>query len=189
MRYRGLLLFVVLLLIAGSAMAFNGERKGFVLGGGLGFAPVSRWSVDMSPYGTGPYDFDETKAGVALHLVIGHAWDEHNMIVYEGNVTGYSSEDEWDDRMVSQGFNGAAWYHYFGPAGKSAFTVGGLGFYVFHVEDFDANDPGFGVLLGGGYEFARHWQVGGYVSFGSSSSEGVDFTHNHISVLVSGVAF
>lgn len=184
MRHSGLLLLVTFLLIACSAMAFNGERRGFVLGGGLGFAPMASWSYDY-----GPANFDDSKAGVAAHLVIGHAWDDFNMIVYEGNVAGYSTEVVWDDQTVSQGFNGASWYHYFRPAGRSAFTAVGLGLYVFDVEDYDANDPGFGMLLGGGYEFARHWQVGGYFSFGQTSSDGADINHSHFSVLVSGVAF
>jgi len=178
---------MAILLSSSSAFGFNGLRKGFVLGGGLGFSPVSKWEADvpLGPFGT--VGLDESKAGVGVNILIGYAWDEFNMIVYEGNVTGYSSD--LADQTLTQGFNGAAWYHYFGPAGKSAFTTLGLGVYSFDGEDTDAADPGFGIMIGGGYEFSRHWQFGGYVGFGRTSDAGVDIEHAHVNILLSVVAF
>src|SRR5512140_61394 len=102
MRHRACLLLMVFMgvvLIAGSAVAFDGQRKGLVLGGGLGFAPTAK----ISHHGE-----SETNAGVAAHLVIGYAWDNENMIVYEGNVTTYSIDFGYGhDYTSSQGFNGA----------------------------------------------------------------------------------
>jgi hypothetical protein len=192
---RRVLVFLILVLFLApvTARAFDGARKGFVLGGGLGLAPHSSWSLDFLNL-----HFEESQVGVGVNVVIGYAWDEMNMIVYEVNATGYNSDyfrasSLWSDvlyrRSVSQGFSGAAWYHYFGPMGKSFFTTGGLGLYVFDVEGFETNDPGVAVLLGGGYEFARHFQVGLYLGAGSTSSLGVDFNHSHINILVSAIAF
>jgi hypothetical protein len=178
---------LLVVLLASAASAFDGHRKGFVLGGGLGFTPLARWSVEESFLGHTTYSHHETKAGVGLNILIGYAWDAKNMIVYEGNATGFMTDI--DDQSAAQGFDGAAWYHYFGPAGKSAFTVGGLGMYGFDLEHRDQNDPGFGMLLGGGYEFARHWQVGGYLSFGITSANDIDYHHATLNVLVSGVLF
>ncbi len=59
--------------IISTAYGFNGERKGFVLGGGLGLAPLIKTSTRT--------DVDNN-SGVGLNLLIGHAWDEQNMIVY-----------------------------------------------------------------------------------------------------------
>jgi hypothetical protein len=189
MKKQFLTFTMLLLALASSGLAFDGNRKGFVLGGGLGFAPVSKWEgyvFDLSSMSV--VKADEESAGVGLNFIIGYAWDEHNMIVYEGNVTGWKS-DLFRDQSIAQGFNGAAWYHYFGIPGRSAFTVGGLGFYVFDVEDYDANDPKVGLLFGGGYEFARHWQVGGYIGLGQTEDPGGNFDHVHMNFLVSGVAF
>jgi len=162
----------------------SGDRTGFILGGGLGFSPVSSWSREGYYYfGQFVPSVDETGAGVALHLMIGYAWDDFNMIVYEGNVTGWSSFN-----VTSQGFNGAAWYRYYGTPGHSAFTTAGIGFYVFG-DDFDFNDPGIGLLLGGGYEFARHWQFGGYLSFGRTFYGGLNYDHYHLSVLFTRVVY
>ncbi len=188
MKYVLITATITLFCIAATASAFDGKRKGFVLGGGLGFAPNASWSVDVPFFGYGTVSADEDKAGVGLNFIIGYAWDEFNMIVYEGNVAGYNS-DFLGDRPVSQGFNGASWYHYFGPQGKSFFIAAGIGFYVFDVEDFEQNDPGGAFLVGGGYEFVRHVQVALYLSGGKTSDAGVDFGHNHINILVSAVAF
>ncbi|UCC44115.1 MAG: outer membrane beta-barrel protein [Candidatus Zixiibacteriota bacterium] len=178
-----ILMLIVVVGMAASASAFDGARKGFVLGGGLGFAPVAKYDWPL---------WEENRSGFALNLVIGHAWDEFNMIVYEGNVTSFSSGR--GSVTFAQGFNGACWYHYFGPTGKSFYTAAGLGFYVFRGEnawgyEFQ-NDPGFGILVGTGYEFARHWQVGAYLSAGKTDAGlGVEMDHSHFSILVSSIAF
>ncbi|KAA3635809.1 MAG: hypothetical protein DWP97_04035 [Calditrichaeota bacterium] len=171
------LVLVLVLLCVSTGYSFDGMRKGFVLGGGLGFAPSATFEIDG-------FQGQLDNSGVGLNLVIGYAWDEFNMIVYEGNVAAYSVEG-YD---ISQGFNGASWYHYFSEMGKSAYIVVGLGAYVFQVDQYDA-DPGGALLLGGGYEFARHWQVGAYFSTGKTSESSLDFKHSHFNILVSGVAF
>ncbi len=184
------MLLGITMLCAGSAQAFDGKRKGFVLGGGLGIAANSHWEIDNLPV-------SEDKAGLGLNLLVGYAWDESNMIVYEGNVTGYSSDvassvgrfTGMGDQTITQGFNGAAWYHYYGSVGRSLFTTVGLGVYVFDVKDFKANDPGFGLLLGVGYEIARHWQFGAYFGGGQTTSSGTDFKQSHINVNLNVIAF
>lgn len=183
---------ILVFLLPAYVNAFDGMRKGFVLGGGLGFAPVAKWEADKVFTDSLGQPIKEDKAGVGLNLMIGFAWDEQNMIVYEGNVTGYESDIiVWagQKQTVSQGFNGISWYHYLGPQGKSYFTTIGIGLYVFDTDDLDQNDPGAAFLVGGGYEFARHFQVGGYISAGKTSDAGVDFKHSHINILVSAVAF
>ena len=177
-----LITLVAVLFMAATACAFDGMRKGFVLGGGLGLAATADWEFDFLGE-----SFSEDGSGLGAHLVIGYAWDEQNMIVYEGNVASWNSD--LLDEAIAQGFNGASWYHYFGPVGKSFFTVAGIGFYVFNVETYEDNDPGFALLLGGGYEFARHIQVAAYFSKGKTSDPIVDFDHTHFNILVSAVAF
>jgi hypothetical protein len=176
---------VLSLVATSSAMAFDGRRKGFVLGGGLGLAPVASWNE------AGP-SYEDTGVGAGFNLLTGYAWDEFNMIVYEGNIAVYRSEIGGIDFTAYQGTNGASWYHYFGPTGRTFFTVAGIAFYIFNGDVSGMsfkNDPGFGGLVGGGYEFARHWQVGAYFSAGTTTEPGYDYTHFHVNALVSGVAF
>ncbi len=99
----------IIVLLASSAWSFDGNRKGFVLGGGLGFAPTAKWEID------GASIFSESAPGLGINLLIGYAWNENNMIVYEGNAVGYKPKITNTDLL--QGFYGASWYHYFGSNG------------------------------------------------------------------------
>lgn len=184
-------LVAVIGLSCSSAWGFDGQRKGFVFGGGLGVAPSASYSVEIG-------SFAENRAGAALNLIIGYAWDEANMIVYEGNVTSYetgrlSIETTFltarGDQRVTQGFNGLAWYHYYGVAGSSFYSILGLGAYVFDIEDLEPNDVGRALLAGVGYEFERHFGVSLYFSAGETTLNGVGFTHSHLSALITVVAF
>lgn len=191
------ILFAVLflsLMVTSSSSAFDGKRRGFVLGGGLGFAPHANWGRISG--------IEESKTAFGLNLIIGYAWSEENMIVYEGNVAGYKSDVLNTD--IAQGFNGASWYHYFGSQGKAIFTIVGLGLYVFDSDKVPlidnmgdrigtqggTHDPSFGMLVGGGYEFARHVQIGSYLSVGQTNrTRSEAYHHMHINILVSAIAF
>ena len=180
----------LILVISSSASAFDGMRKGFVLGGGLGFGPVAKVSPDV------PNSEDLDNSGIALNFLIGYAWDEQNMIVFLRDGVVYSEELNYgDDVNIVQGFSGIGYYHYFGLQGKSFFITGGLGLQDWTALDSDYTnpDPGFGFLIGGGYEFARHIQVYSSLSFGKTSDEvfgyEFDFDHTQFLITVSAVAF
>ena len=186
MKKLTLMTLVAVMLLSAGAMAFDGNRKGFVLGGGIGFAPTIKVEVED--------DGDWNNAGVSAHIVIGYAWDEKNMLVYESNGAAFEETMFGEDVMFSQSIGAASWYHYFGESGKTFYTVVGLGLMVGDTDETDATDPGAGILLGGGYEFSRHWQVGLYLASGKSSVGDAfwgdtDLTHTTLSLLVSGIAF
>jgi hypothetical protein len=158
-------------------------RKGFVLGGGLGIAPVVSWELDVAIF-----DVKESKAGIGSNFLIGYGWDEQNLIVFEGNGASTSTDQSGADQTISQGFGGPVWYHYLKPVAPTFFTALGAGFYGFQFED-DRNDSGFGWLGGCGFEFSRHWQFTIVAHGGQTESAAVDFSHLTVSVLVGGVAF
>jgi hypothetical protein len=181
-------------LSAVTSRAFDGNRKGFVVGGGVGFAPTA-----INKSYPNYYNIDESSSGLASNFIIGYAWNELNMIVYEGNAVGYSTESGRGASSstvdVYQGFSGFSWYHYFGPVGKSAFITGGYGRYVFFfyeqsadlgVDQMSIDQIGGALQIGAGYEFARHWQFGGYLGFKDNP---LDSKRLHFSILVGGVAF
>jgi len=192
MRRTVILLVVLILMVASSASAFNGERKGFVLGGGLGFGPVAKVSIDDFPAD----DYD--KSGLAMNFIIGYAWNEQNMIVFLRDAIIYSEDFDLGTTTKSislaQGFSGVGYYHYFGPVGKSFFITGGIGLqdWISLDEDVESNDVGAGLLLGAGYEFARHWQVYGSVSFGKTKDpffSEFEYSHTQLLFTISAVAF
>jgi hypothetical protein len=178
---------VVLAVLPVASSAFDGERKGIVLGGGVGLSPMARWSTELA---------SESKFGVGLHFFAGYAWDEQNMIGYENNGTVYHSDYYNSDSLVgsgdlltAQGFQGASWYHYWGQRARAFFTAVGLGLCEFSRGEGYHSDPGGAYLLGAGYQFTRRLQAGFYFSAGRTADAGPDFAHRHLSLLVSGMVF
>ena len=183
---------VLTLLLASTSFGFDGNRKGFVLGGGLGFAPISGWS-GRGTFGAAQVviDTSEYRTGAGFNFLIGHGWDEKNLIVFEINMSRWNSDLLDNQPTTVQGTIGAVWYHYFGLPGRSFFTAAGLGPYrVIRVASRTMDQSvGGGIMLGGGYEFARHWQLGGYFSTGFSSATYGNWSYTDFKVLVSAVAF
>ena len=181
------------------AGAFDGHRKGFLLGFGLGFCPIA-----TSSHSNEGVSFKESGSGLASSFQMGYGWNEINTIVLDVNITKFSG-GLYDGRTSSQSLSGLAWYHYYGEKGKAFFTTLGVGFMSHDLEGsyisirFGPIDPepkpvrprddGPGVLLGGGYEFSPHWQIGGFLSSGKTSSGSTDFSHAHFSVMVQGTFF
>jgi len=174
MKFKAIILTILLIIFISSAWGFNGERKGFVFGAGFGYAPLI-----FELHG-------ESNSGLGMNSLIGHAWDNHNMIVYEANISAFNFGYSHGSIFEAHGFAGAVWYHYFGTAGKSLYTTAGIGFYRYGDDD---KDSGLAILLGGGYEFARHWQIGAYFSFGKTSEGQFDYDHSNFNLLISTVAF
>jgi len=183
---------VLTLILATSSFGFDGNRKGFVLGGGLGIAPASGWS-GKGTFGAAleVIDTSEYRTGVGFNFLIGHGWDEKNLIVFEINMSIWTSDLLLSRPNIVQGTVSAVWYHYFGLPGRSFFTAAGLGSYrvIRTVSQNLDQSIGGGYILGGGYEFARHWQLAGYFGLGASSEKYGPWTYTDLKVLVSAVAF
>ena len=195
------MVIVLTLLAVSSSSAFDGNRKGFVLGGGLGFAPTSGWSGKLRGYPSLVVrDIDEDKSGVGFDFLIGHGWDEKNLLVFEINMSRWTSDliavnkstgQIEREPIILQGYIGAVWYHYFGAPGRTLFTTLGLGQYRFArvYSSVFLQSAGTGLLIGGGYEFARHWQLGTYLSTGFTTEKLGRWNYTDLKVLVSMVAF
>ncbi len=199
MKHAISLLVIFAVVVSTTVFAFDGKRQGFIIGGGLGIAPSATWKVDDDIIINGEQSnisIKEDKVGIGINIVIGYGWDEKNIIALEINSTSYESDFFPDphapnsfNQSIFQGTYGFSWYHYYGNVGRCFFSTVGLGIFVFDIEDYSTNDVGAGVLLGGGYEFTRHVQIGLYLGMGKTSSHDTDFTHSNLSVLISAFAF
>ena len=172
------------------------RRRGLVYGGGIGMAPLSDFTVDNRK---------ESDWGLGINGLIGFGWDERNLFVFEindayrhsdyyseiGERTGFlwSGPGTHGAQNILVGYLGFAWYHYFGPVGKSAFTSIGVGWYALSPSSLGPNDLGSGYLIGGGYEFAPHLQVGGYYSFGHTRDSWITLDHQQITILVTYIRY
>lgn len=182
-----IILLVAVLLTASAAQAFDGQRKGFVLGGGFGFAPLIKTEASA---GTNPM-FDYKKSGTAGNLMFGYGWDDNNMLVFETNIAMFSQSG----LTFTQGISAITWYDYDGFLGKGTFFALGVGITNYSVTLENDADQGasttgkIGILVGLGYEFTKHWQAGLYIFNGKSEDGPYKFKHGTISIVIGGVAF
>lgn len=197
------MLLLLLVTAATSASAFDGKRKGFVLGIGIGYSPSVKTEVEaIAGAGSGAEGAflgaaEGTEEALAGQFIIGLAFDEHNMLVYEGNAGYYYYEGlggNGDNLDILQGFNAIVWYRYWGAVGSSFFTAVGAGLTYWDTNYTDVNTGKFGYLIGAGYEFTPHLQLGAYMGRGQTSNTAfppLEFqgTHTNLSILLTAVAF
>jgi hypothetical protein len=188
-----------LLALSASVAAFDGQRKGLVLGAGLGFAPVAHWSSEYQGR-----QIDESVTGFGEYLLIGYGWDQRNILAVKAVMTLYNS-DLYDAGMI-QGFGGLAWYHYYGKPGNSFFSIAGGGVSrmgkTFEGIKIHFGDDGFvdspeapktatgpAYLIGGGWEFLRHYQVTVFLIGGDLSEHGQHYGIYDVYIMISAFAF
>jgi hypothetical protein len=165
----------IVLMASDDANAFDGVRKGFVAGLGLGWAPHVYWSEST-------YNPELTGDGVIFSLAAGYAWDNHNMILAEtyGVLVEYPSGE---DHHSSDVLYGVLWYHSFKPASPSLFTGIGAGYMKFFSGRVCDDEPGFAVKAEFGYEPFKQVQVSLIVLAGRTSSNNNSTNHLQIGFL------
>ena len=190
----------VLFALSVSVAAFDGQRKGLVLGAGIGLVPVAHWSTEYQGR-----TINENVTGMGEFLLVGYGWDQRNILALKAIMTLYDSE--LFDAGIVQGFGGLSWYHYFGKPGNSFFSIAGAGvsrmgetFEGIHIhinfDGFEDDTPeapstatGLAYLIGGGYEFLRHYQLSVFVVGGSPSQHGHHYGIYDVNLMLSAFAF
>ena len=185
------LLVLVLSLFLGSAgWGFDGQRKGFVVGGGLGFGTTSYKEKIASPFGSSETDWSN-EFGFMTEFKVGYAPTNQLEIFY-------SDKGSWFDYFGSIALNGmgtASVNYYLKPEGPTFYMGGGLGFSTFTLpfENNSKVDLGFGFYVGSGYEFTRHFAVQLDFMYGmpKEKSGGFEYTFTGFTprVTVIGTAF
>jgi hypothetical protein len=140
-------LFLTFLVLGSGLWASGSQKKGFILGGGLGAGYMSC----LQSYGAELYDWQDlaaaanVKAGYALSdslelYVFGSGW------MIGGRI--------WDIIGVA----GVGVTKYLNKRGSGFFFTGGLGVSFFDFER-DVLKPRPGFLLGAGYGLSKHWSL------------------------------
>ena len=146
---------ISVLVLASQVAAFDGQRKGFILGGGIGGSYLSYHE---------PYDFSLNKAAFATNFKIGYAPSNTFEVFYANNTQFFGFESNtW---VV--GASCIAVTKYMKPEGKGFFLTGGFGWAVFASVNRDAgSESGFGAFFGVGYDIAKHWNIQGDILYTS----------------------
>lgn len=130
--------------LASPAHAFDGHRKGFVLGGGAGYGALS------APQ----FGEHENTCGLATRLEIGVGIDDRWILHYAGKQVLDLAGDTHAQLLPMVGVT-----HYLKrEAGDLLLTAGG-GASILAAHGEENFNDGRALFVGAGYEFARHWNV------------------------------
>jgi hypothetical protein len=173
-------------LISSTSHAFDGKRKGFVLGGGIGFSPSGQvnWSMPR---------IEASGTTVVVDVVAGHGFSERDLLLLELHVVPHGLKGMEGLTMVHE-FFGLTWRHHFGRGTRSLFSQIGAGEMVLHTFDTRRDHPadlqfdhfmrsaevGWGATLGLGYHFLKHFTISGNWWVGSFSHEDGGRVHQSI---------
>jgi hypothetical protein len=184
---------LVLLCLVTSAQAFDGKRKGFILGGGAGLGHTS-FTQEIGQAYPGyheSYESDrENKAAVMTDFKIGYAWDDSWAVYYTSKVSWFGIENIYgQDVTIANGLGAAAVTYWFKPQTPSGFVAGGLGYSTWSLPFEDNSSDtwfGAGLFMGGGYEFSKHWSVEGYLAWGKpkDTESGIEVSSNTFSIML-----
>ena len=165
---RFLLVLVLSLFVTSTVWGFNGVRKGFILGGGIGLGMTS-FKEELGSLST---DWSSNFAFMT-DFKIGYAPTNQVEVVYS------SKGSWWGESGVTflHGYHTAAVNYFIAPQTPSFYVTGGLGFSTLSAP-FEANtstDVGFGIFAGGGYEFAPHYALEFNLAYGAPGDSGARF--------------
>ena len=148
-----ILLAASCVLIAASASALDNNRRGFVIGAGLGWGSAKQ-TLETSGGGIN-LSANATSGGLATDFRVGAGLNERWLLYYTNQQVFFRAADT----DFAQGITGAGATYFFQPQSPSLLIDFALGAGVLWNADANESDSGFGVLLGLGYEFARHFQI------------------------------
>jgi len=151
---------IVMLFVYVSGSAQNNERKGFILGLGVG-AGFNSYQFDFELSGI---DFmRESKVAVVSDFRIGYAPTEQIAIYWVSRASWYNQEGSFslggEKVFVINGMAGLGGTYYLEPEAPCFFVNAAVGYsnWFTPFEENVENNLAFGAGLGGGYEFSKHW--------------------------------
>lgn len=165
MRLKASVMFIVAFsVLAAQLSAFNGLRKGFILGFGFG----GNYLTYKEPWPVG--DFRKLdKFTLATNFKIGYA-ASNSLEIYWFTTAAWGAFP-YDTSTIAVG--GIGLTKYLNKAGKGFFLFGGVGssanLDLSTLAD-DAPETGLGLIGGIGYDIAKHWSIQGDVVYASFSS-------------------
>ena len=185
-KLTGVATIVALTLFTTAVHAFDGNRKGFILGGGLGPALTSLGQGYDDPLDVEELSARENELGLATDFKIGGGITEKFSLYYVNNV----SWVRFSGVTIAQGTGGLGATYYMEVSAPSLYFVGMIGmsslwFFFGGVGGY----PGFGMGGGVGYEFAKHWSVEGVATWGHLGLEVESINAFSFLVTVSGIAY
>ena len=163
MRPKAYVMFLAALAVLSADLsAFDGLRKGFILGGGVGAGGLF-YREHFGDFEN--FEFD--RFSLATNFKIGYA-PSNTLEIYYIN---YLSWFGYYGSTYYIGVTGLGLTKYLSKEGKGLFLHGGAGLSVFQRLSAGANaETGFGLIGGIGYDIAKHWSIQGDIIYTSMMS-------------------
>jgi hypothetical protein len=134
------------LAVSSQLSAFDGQRKGFILGVGFGAGGLN---YDGRSVSFNNVTFEN-------NFKIGYA-PSNSFEIYYANIVSYF---ETLGTSFASGAACIAVTKYLKPEGRGLYFCGGVGFGYFWETEWDTIDEsGFGTFGGIGYDIGKHWSV------------------------------
>lgn len=178
----------VLLSVATKSSALDGRRKGFVLGIGTGGGLVSLKESSFNREGERQSQF-----ALMTDFKIGYAPSNQLAIYWMSKVAWFGRELEFNtgpftrftqSYTVANGVGGLGLAYYLQPKGPSPYLTGGVGFSSWATPFEEGTDAfyGFGLALGAGYEFSKHWSFEGNLTLGRQEDNSSSYSIKTLAV-------
>ena len=176
--------------------AFDGKRKGFILGFGFGpsvtsFTQTLTGKV-MNPETMNYESFDITSdrtnhVSLATDFRIGMGLSEKLLLYYAERSTWFSIPVLDGTSIIANSVGGFGASYYLSETCPSIYIHGIVGFSTWApLKSLGDSWAGFGVGAGVGYEFSSNWSFEGSINYGNPSKEegGIEGTTNALSICV-----
>jgi len=157
-----------LLILSANAQAFDGQRKGFILGGGLGLGMTS-YTLEFGTLTSDRFN----KISFMTDFKIGYAPTDQVEIYYSSKGSWWSESGT----TFLHSYGTAALSYYLLPQSPTFYLTGGIGFSSLAApfENNTTTETGFGFFGGAGYEFIRHFAIEANLMYGQPGSSGDTF--------------
>ena len=176
------LAYLFLLLAFSNVFAFDGERKGFILGGGIGAGYLS------NTFSVNSFSETDSRAVFLTNFKIGYAPSNTLEIFYISKVSWWGESDV----TFILGLSAIAATVYLDNTTETGwFISGGLGLSALSAPfetDLESSN-GFGFFGGVGYEFLSHWSFEVDLLYSTINEGDADFNSFGVLVTINGLAF
>jgi opacity protein-like surface antigen len=153
------------------ADVFDNSKKGFILGGGLGYSAV-RTNIDIrsNHFRAGATD---TQNALATTLKLGYGISEQFSVFYVNDVSWYKYDGSSDKYITGASSIGVDYYF---DENSPWYATGGIG--IATLKNFTKNKDsvnGFSYNIGIGYEIMPHVTIEGKFLSNNFDDKNVDF--------------
>ncbi|MFZ1946098.1 MAG: hypothetical protein WAW06_00960 [bacterium] len=189
--FAAIVALALILVVTATSFAFDGNRKGFVIGFGAGLGYTShKNSVEHLTEGTTSFE-RLTHTGAATDIRVGYGFSEGVILYYVNKVNWLKAEWEWledgKEYTTAVGIGGVGVSYYLDPESPLYLTAalpvaGWIGPFENNMDTLG----GLGFSAGAGYELAKHLSVEAQLFYGrpSDNKEPLTYKSNMFGMMI-----